>query len=301
MSDHRSKKDFTSRLRQGGSRAPMMGVGSAIPENQRQAGALDPHRAAEEAADPDAARRSAEKRAVQEEKDNERRGELLQAWEDQLIFKDVEDQETVITHLKEASSGQLIRWLDEVADERKRQIDDEEEGAQHQSMMAMRLSEDDPSYMFMMDQELRKRIEKNLEPLDFAQMVFDGYAEQEVTLNPKLKVIYRTVSGTHALWMERKMHLAGQYAKQYGAHWFSMLQLAASIQMINDKEIGTDLNAFHKEDHEAKFWEHLQARLEKINRLPTEISDLLIANLAWFSGRVRKEMVGDLMEQVGNS
>lgn len=301
MSDRSSSRPFQSRLAKGGSNSPMMGVGSAIPENQRQAGAVDPNKAADVAADPERARRDAERTAQQQEKDNERRALILEAWGDQLIFTDVADQQTVIDHLKEASPGQLINWLDDISRARRERIDSEEAEAQHQSMMSMRLSEDDPSYMFMMDQQLRKRIEKDLPELDFTQMVFDGYCEQEVKINPKLTVTYRTVSGTHSLWLERRMHLAGQYSKQYGAHWFSLLQLATSVQKINGREIGTDLNVFHDEEHEEKFWENLQARLKKINRLPTEISDLMIANLAWFSGRVRKELVGDLMEKVGNS
>ncbi len=112
---------------------------------------------------------------------------------------------------------------------------------------------------------------------------------------------FRTISTQHSLWLERRIHEAHKMAEQYGRHWFSLMQLAVSVQKVNGKEIGTDLNAFDEEELEQKFWTAMTPRMKKLHRLPYEITDLLIANMSWFSGRVRKTVVGDLTEKVGNS
>lgn len=225
-----------------------------------------------------------------------RRGEILEAYRRGMIFKG-EDQQEVINKVQDADLKLISQWELEIREAESAKIDEEEEQA---LAGAYSIAPSDPQYNFMYDKRLREATEANLEPLDFTSMVFDGFAEQKVPVG-KLQVIYRTINGTHSLWLERKLMEAGRMSEQYGRHWFSLLQIACSIQSVNDRKIGADLNDFEDEAHNEAFWQAMEPRLKMLKKLPTEISDLMITNLAWFSGRVRKELTFDLMERVGNS
>jgi hypothetical protein len=231
---------------------------------------------------------------------SERRERVYASYQDGVIFKGEDDQE-VVEILRKAKDQDLRKW-EGIIDQAERDQIDADEAAQVQATVRdFMVKPDDPSYNFIYDQDLRKRIEADLKPIDFGMMIFDGFADQEITLRKGLTVTYRTINTQHALWLERRLHEAAKLAEQYGRHWFSTLQLAISVQKINGKEIGADLSSFDEEALVDKFWEALAPRIKRISRLPTEITDLLIANMAWFSGRVRKELVGDLTEKVGNS
>jgi hypothetical protein len=225
---------------------------------------------------------------------------ILEGYGEGLLWAD-QDKEAVIRTLQSASDGQIIQWAEEVKQLRLDAIDAEEAAAVKQAEDAFRIKADDLQYSYLFDKALKDRTEAGLAEIDFTQMVFDGFSEQEVMVVNGMKIIYRTVNGLHALWLERQLHQAANYAKAYGEHWMSLRQLATSIQVINGRAIGTEISGLDSEEHEGKFNKELEARLKVINKLPTQVSDLLIANLAWFNGRVRKSLVGDLTERVGNS
>jgi len=279
---------------------PMSGVGSAFPQNQALAGVKDPEAAARAAADPAAARAAMEEAAEQEAKLAERRERIFAAYQNGLIFEGDGEGE-IIEKLRSAKGRDLATWEAQVDQAERDQIDAEEMGIVQQAAQDFQIKPDDPAYQYMYDHGLRERIEEGLEPVDFGQMIFDGFAEQDITIRKGMVITFRTIGTLHALWLERRLHEASKMSEQYGRHWFSLLQLSVCMQRINGKEIGTDLNAFDQEDHNKPFWKALDARLKKVARLPTEVTDLLIAHMAWFSGRVRKELVGDLTEKVGNS
>lgn len=296
MSDPTSKPPARSRLRGGSAQQPVMGVGAGLPENQRQAGVRDPQAASRAAVDPVKARRQAEEDAQAEAELLARRGEVLEAHRSGLIFGG-EDRNKVINKIQDANASLISQWELEIKEATEARIDEEEEAGLSGAFV---MQPSDPQYAYMYDKKLREATEMDLEELDFTAMVFDGFAEQTVPVG-KLQVTFRTISGTHSLWLERRMHEARNLSEIYGRHWFSMLQLACSVQSINGKAIGTDLNEFENEDHNKAFWTALEPRLKILGRLPSEISDLMITNLAWFSGRIRKDLTFDLMERVGNS
>tara|TARA_Y100000310_G_scaffold263273_1_gene273416 strand:- start:530 stop:1417 length:888 start_codon:yes stop_codon:yes gene_type:complete len=279
---------------------PRTGVGSGIPANQALAGAADPKRAAAAAADPEEARRQMEEQAQIEAKLASRREQIYNAWQQGLFRSDL-DEEKILDLLKNSEEDQLKQFEEQAQRAELDQIDEDELKQVQAAVDGLRLQPDDPGYQYAFDKILRARIEQDLEEIDFGKMVFDGYAEQEVQVNNKLVVSFRTIGTQHALWIERKLHEASGMAEQYGRHWFSTLQLAISVQQINGKDVGSDLNQFDEEAHLQEFWKAVKPRAKRINKFPTELTDLLIANMAWFSGRVRKEIVGDLLEKVGNS
>jgi hypothetical protein len=295
-----TKKTISSDL---GRRAapPLTGLGSGIPQNQAMAGARDPVAAAAAAASPEAARKAMIEAAAEDERRNERRQRLLDGWREKKIRTTITEEEDMVALLQRSEDDELRQMEDELVESEKDAIDEEEAREVQQATTALFIQPEDPNYQFLFDKELRKRIESQLEPLDFGQMIFDGFAEQDVTLRKGLVVTYRTLGTRHTLWLERRLHEASRMSEQYGRHWFSLLQISVCVQKINGSSIGTDLAVFDEEEHSEKFWKAVEPRLKKLSKLPMEITDLLIVNLSWFSGRVRKELVGDLTEKVGNS
>jgi len=264
-------------------------------------GARDPQQAAQHAADPEAARKAAEEAAERDAALASRRERIWQGWQDGLILIGVEEKK-VVSDLRATNHADLLELEAQLDQAEKAKIDSEEADAAQAALRGFMTQPDDPTYQYIFDADLRKRIEEEIEEeIDFAQMIFDGFAEQKVPMRKGMVVTLRTVSTQHALWIERRLHEASKMSEQYGRHWFSLLQLAVCVQEFNGKEIGTDLNAFDEEALVEKFWEAMKPRIKRIHKLPTEITDLLIANMAWFSGRVRKVVVGDLTEKVGNS
>ena len=241
-----------------------------------------------------------EEAAQLEEARAERKERIFKAYEAGQIFEG-KGRGEVVDQINAATDPQLKKWEDQVDEAEREQIDNEEVQAAQQALRPFALEPDDPQYDYIFDPELRRKTEEGLDPIDFAQMVFDGYAEQVVPIRPNFKVTYRTISTMHGLWLERKIHEAHNFAQEYGRHWFSMLQLAVSVQQINGKDIGADLSSFDEEAHNKAFWDTLQIRLKSLARLPVQITDLIICNFVWFSGRVRKELVGEIVGKVGNS
>tara|TARA_Y100000034_G_scaffold78339_1_gene94207 strand:- start:133 stop:924 length:792 start_codon:yes stop_codon:yes gene_type:complete len=262
-------------------------------------GADDPEAAARAAADPAAARRAMEIEAEREAALASRRERIWQGHQEGLILPG--DPKKIMQQVRGADSDQLREWEAQLDQAEKDRIDEEEDQQATAALRGFMISPDDPTYQYIFDRGLRSRIEEDLEEIDFGQMIFDGFAEQDVKIRENLIITFRTIGTQHSLWLERRLHEASKMSEQYGRHWFGLLQLAVCLQKINGREIGTDLNAFDEESLVDKFWEGMKPRIKKVNRFPTEITDLLIANMAWFSGRVRKEIVGDLTEKVGNS
>ena len=161
-------------------------------------------------------------------------------------------------------------------------------------------SADDPLYDPMLDSDRKKRIEKDLKPLDFEQMVFQGYCEQEVAIRGTFKVVFRTMSTRHSLWIESMLLDLKDRSVQYGRHWMGLVQLAVSLQSINGKPIGPSLASYIRPDQEEDFKKALMHRTDYLGELPQMLTDDLIVQVTWFMGRVRKMMTGDLVGKVGN-
>lgn len=269
------------------------GVGSAYTENQRLAGAGNPAAAAEMAGMTPA---ELQKRIASAEDE----ASAVSIMREDLLFASSDEGYDLPGVIQTAPSEKIMEWHSEMLQWREEAIEEDvnEDIGQGTSFT---LQPDDPLYDPLRDKNRRLRIETGLEPLDFESMVFMGHTEQVVPIRENFEVLFRTISTQHGMWIEMMLTELAEYSAQYGRHWFSLTQVACAIQEINGKSIGADLGRLSKKDQKEGFKNALDERMEFLGRLPGLLTDELIVNHAWFVGRVRKMMAGDVTKKVGNS
>ena len=269
------------------------GMGSAYTQNQHLAGAADPESAAMLAGmDPDEARKRAEQMDL-------RKAEVEDARRDLLYAVDSEGY-VAPGNIDKATSMQLLSWAGELKTWREKQIDKESD-EMIRGTFDTSVPVDDPMYNPMDDTARKKRVEKDLKPLDFESMVFRGYCEQVVPLRQNFEVVYRTITTRQGMWLEMMLTDLGDYSVQYGRHWFSLCQVAVSLQTINGKPIGPSLSGFTDVGQKDDFKKALDQKMKFLGNLPSVLTDDLIVQFMWFNGRVRKLLAGDVASKVGNS
>jgi hypothetical protein len=292
-----SQKQYRSRLKGKGKNPPTRGMGSGFAVNQAMAGADDPENAASLAALSEA---EMQKRVEDEVRMRMKRDEKIEYLQGAIMEGDwnLPEGET----FEDASDETLDEWLETVREEVGDQIDEETaEEVDQLFSLSPEFDPDDPLYNPIVDTRRRARIEKGLAPLDFDQMVFKGYCDQDVTLREGFTITFRTISTIHGLWLEMDLTKLAEYSAQYGRHWFSLLQIGVSVQKINGKALGTDLSRFTDHAQKEDFKKALDEKMKVLGRLPSVITDDLIVQHTWFTGRVRKLMAGDILSKVGNS
>jgi len=261
------------------------GMGSGIPANQRIAGAQDPQRAAAIASNPNSA--SELELQEKEQEDLDRKLDILQE-----AFQEGFESTFTVEDLK-ANSDLLVKVFGEFEAWQKSKIDEEVE-------FEYNIPPEDPLYDPIRDTARRKRIEKDLVPLDFESMIFKGYCSQDIYLRPNFSITFRTLNTNQSLWIESMTLDLQEKSVQYGRHWMSLVQLAVCLDKMNGKDISPNISKFTKQSHEADFKKALEARMEFVGQLPQVLTDDLIIQYAWFSARVRKLMSGDVVEKLGN-
>jgi hypothetical protein len=112
---------------------------------------------------------------------------------------------------------------------------------------------------------------------------------------------FRTITTQHGLWLEYYMSQLEETSMQHIRHLFSLLQVAASLDKVNGKTIGSDLSKLVKPTHRDEFIAAIEAKQERLGGMPAVLTDDIIVQYIWFSGRVRKVLAGNLMGKVGNS
>ena len=269
------------------------GMGSAYKENQQMAGADNPEAAATMAGMDRADLQKGIEAASEAEAD-------ITSMREDLIYAIEEDGFPAPGIVEQAPAQHIMQWHAEMVEWRENLIEDEVESEAGQGT-SFSLAPDDPLYDPLRDKARKRAIEKDLEPLDFESMVFMGYTEQQVPIRDSFNVTFRTISTQHGMWIEMMLTELSEYSAQYGRHWFSLTQVACAVQSINDKPIGTDLGRLSKRDQMEAFKNSLDERMEFLGRLPGLLTDELIVHHAWFIGRVRKMMTGDVIKKVGNS
>jgi hypothetical protein len=298
--------DIPSRL-QRKAQGPVTGLGSGYAKNQALAGAQDPEAAAALAA------LSPEDRAALEEDHLERSTSLLDMISEIVLAWNADDwtppgapeldAKGRNAWLESREDSVLSRWHSDMVQAREATIDDEQEAQLRREVSnVFAMDPSDPLYDPMIDKERRKRIEATLEPLDFESMIFNEYVDQEISLRENFTIVLRSIGTQHGLWVEMMLTDAAAYSNQYGRHWFSLMQVACSLQTINKREIGPDLQKFDgsKPEHHDGFQKALKMRMSRVGRLPGPLTDDLIVQYTWFFGRLRKLLAGDLVRKVGN-
>ena len=271
---------------------PITGMGSGIPQNQALAGTLDPEMAARLASLPEGQLQ----KALEELDAHTHKTEELRR---ELAAEEAAGRFDPPKPLELAGYDELVKW--KKAHNQAKEDKEQQEAEDDTNLMAMAIGVDHPLYNPISDTARRRRIESSVSELDFDQMVFMGHCDQEITIRKNFKVVMRTLSTQHGLWLEIMLADSAQASEHYLRHWFSLLQVAASIQTINGKPVGTDLASFTTEDHRSDFIKAVKKRLEYLGRMPSAITDDLIVNYTWFCGRVRKLLSDDVVDKVGNS
>jgi len=277
-------------------RGPVRGIGSAHEQNQRAAGVPNPEAAARAAGmSPEAFRKQVEEMDKASALLNDMVQDLNEA-------KDAGVWQTP-GNISEQTPEVIHRWHAKMVAARNAAIEEEtDQQADEVSSLGILTGMDPehPLYNPISDSARRNAIEKNLSPLDFDEMVFQGHCDQEVRLRENFSIVFRTLSTSHGMWIEMLLTEMRDSPEQYARHWFSLMQVSASIQSINGKPVGTDLSRFNTEAHRKDFVTAVKAKMEILGRLPSILTDDLIVQYTWFCGRVRKLLAGDLVRKVGN-
>jgi len=302
-------QEFPSRLRRAAGQ-PQRGLGSGYAQNQALVGAQDPEEAAR------LARMSPEE--AQEEADRlERLQRDLSAMQEDLLIAIIGKQWTPDTSswpsvpegqkewqvlLEKQPAGMITRWHEEMNKALDEAVDQQDEETLKEQMQGIGVMDpDDPMFDPLVDKARRAAIEKDLEPLDFEQMVWKGYCTQEITPRENFRITLRTLSTLHGLWLEFYMSQQPESSYQHTRHLFSLIQVACCLDQVNDKKLAGDMTKYTKHEQRDEFLKALEERMEFVGKLPSVLSDDLIIQYTWFTGRVRKLLSGDLMRKVGNS
>lgn len=273
----------------------MRGIGSGLAENQKVVGAQDPQAAAVLAAMPEAEMQEAMERMAQENAAlDEMRNELASAFAQTAWRPKVEKAPTDWQQaIAEVPPPTVKSWFAQWEAYTSTQADPEDPQAALEQD-PFRLGPDHPAYQPMMDLVRRRALESKVKPMDFGDLIFKGYAEQEVPIREGFALVLRSISTTHALWLEQR--LAGDTV--HDRHQFSLWQLAVGIHAAGGKPLGVDIAAITEKKEE--FYEELDKRMKQVGRWPQELTNDLIVHYVWFTGRVRKLLHGNVTEKVGN-
>lgn len=284
--------DYKSRLA-----PPARGMGAGLVENQRAVGAADPERAAALAGmSADQARQVAEAQEARLAEMVRKRQELLEAIDDAEWSPEGVDGDARATVSASMDPSQVDAWHTELVAWRQREPE-----ADSPQVAMFGIGADDPLYQPLRDVRRRRALEAQCEPLDFASMVLKGYADQVIPVRPGLDVVFRTPATQHSLWLELKLGEIDRGAtNQYGSHWFSLLNVAASLVRINDVSFSPDLSSLVTPAQKNDFMQALDARMERLSAMPEVLTNELIIQYTWFAGRLRKLMQGDVAGKVGN-
>jgi hypothetical protein len=189
-------------------------MGSAYTENQQLAGAENPEVAAEMAGmDAGELQRRLEA--------GESADAVIESMREDLLYAINDEGYDAPGIVEQAPGDKITEWHAEMIEWRENLIEEEVEEDVEQGTR-FTLAPDDPLYDPLRDKARKAALEKDLEPLDFENMVFLGHTEQEVPIREKFNVTFRTISTQHGMWIEMMLTELAEYSAQYGRHWFSL-------------------------------------------------------------------------------
>lgn len=280
-----------------GGMGPLRGLGAGLPANQKMAGVANPEAAAALAAmDPAVA-------AEQMERAEARHAELEDMLEELKIAKE-QGEYTPPGDLEKADEAELSKWHAEMLKKREAAVDedmgiDSRAAAEEAVRDAFRFGPDHHLYEPINDLDRRKQIESSLKPIEIEELLFLGYVNQEIPISQNLRYTLRSLTTQQTLWLEEYVADLPRSSQQHIAHQMGLLQLAVGLVEVNGKPFyGSDLYSVEEKDH---FFKSLKQNLDKVSKLPAAVTDDLIVQYAWFSGRVRKSVIGgNLAKKVGN-
>ena len=139
--------------------------------------------------------------------------------------------------------------------------------------------------------EQRKLIEGRLEQMDVADYVMNGFVEQEISINSKLRYTFRSLGGHTDLALKRLVvkEMKGFSADdRYILDKYALMSIACVVTRINGVELPDYIDNEGNFDDE-RFW----VKFNKVSRMGLHILASIGINSFWFDIRVRKLCVAD--------
>lgn len=141
--------------------------------------------------------------------------------------------------------------------------------------------------------EQRKLVEGRLQPMDLSEYVVNGYVEQEVPINSKLRYTLRSVDAETDLTLKRLVvkEMKGFSADdRYILDKYAIMSMAVMLSRVNGTQL-PDYKDQNGDFNEEKFWE----KFKKVSRLGLHIIASVGINCFWFDIRVRKLVVAEAL------
>jgi hypothetical protein len=137
---------------------------------------------------------------------------------------------------------------------------------------------------------LRKRLERDMSPVDVDSLFLRGEIRQEVDiLKGKLTIVFRTLSGKEDLYIKKKLSDVKAETMRYVEDRYMMMQLAAHIVSINDAALP---NMFKEGTIDEDLFTQ---RFDKVCALPVMLIERIWVHWVWFQDRVTKEINNDFL------
>lgn len=137
---------------------------------------------------------------------------------------------------------------------------------------------------------LRKRLERDMAPVDVDSLFLRGEIRQDVDiLKGKLTITFRTLSGKEDLYIKKKLSDVKAETLRYVEDRYMMMQLAAHIVAINDTTLPSMLREGTIDE------ELFTKRFDKVCALPVMLIERIWVHWVWFQDRVTKEINNDFL------
>lgn len=142
--------------------------------------------------------------------------------------------------------------------------------------------------------DVRERIEKSCQPIDFSQALETGEIRQTVLIRPDLKVIFRTISTAEDVEITKLV--AVDLDSPLGEVKRSLYLLTMGTVAINDKKLPDHLDDNRQVDEDL-----LAKKFAMVAKLPAPVVTVLSLNYQWFIERVEDLFIKpEMVEQVKN-
>jgi len=131
--------------------------------------------------------------------------------------------------------------------------------------------------------DIRKAIEKRIEPMDLVQLIEEGECRQDVPIVPdKLVPTYRTVSGHEDLKIKEEAFKVEGINDVYLVDLLNLMQLTAGLHAINRRPLPSHLNDKKRLDKD-----NFERKFDIVLSYPIQMLASLSINFSWFDRRVR--------------
>lgn len=147
------------------------------------------------------------------------------------------------------------------------------------------------------NQQQKDIIESRLVPLDIADMIVNGYAQQEIVINPgKFWFVLRSMNGEEDLEVKRMVMMESKSALEVSDRYlldkYAFMTLTIALLSVNSRPLGDIYNAKGEFDQSL-----FEMKFRKVQKLPLHMLASIGVNQMWFEQRARKLYVA---EKVGN-